>query len=429
MDARSFFFDDYNFDATSRTLTLTYKIDEVYSFTETYIFDFMFSGDIDMLALDRAFQTLFFLAGVSYYKTLLPAKIIVNKGDIDRSAAEFYSKTYQKGLGEFFYVNQLNPTTPITFPITQTNIPALSASPDSKGLLIGIGGGKDSLVSVELLKNTPIVATWSLNHRSQLTPLVEVIGTKHLWVERKIDPQLLTLKDDPEAYNGHIPISSVFAAVGTIAAILGGYQYSVVSNENSANEPTLLYKGIEINHQYSKSLEFEQGFQNHLQRNLGGSYGYFSFLRPLSELAIAELFGKIAFKKYQDFFSSCNRAYVHGSSHMSWCGKCSKCAFTFLLLTPFIDRPDIEKLWGKNLLLEPALESTYKQLLGIEGDKPLDCVGEIKEGRAAMRLAQKQYPELTKYKFDLLESYNYRDLAPHSMPREYFELLSHSGIK
>jgi hypothetical protein len=121
--------------------------------------------------------------------------------------------------------------------------------------------------------------------------------------------------------------------------------------------------------------------------------------------------------------SSCNRAFVHGQTEMSWCGECPKCAFTFLLLTPFIQRQELEQVWGKNLLLDEKLETTYRQLLGIEGDKPLDCVGEIKESRTAMRLAQKQYPELDKYEFDIPEGYDYKILAPHQIPSEYFTLL------
>jgi hypothetical protein len=96
----------------------------------------------------------------------------------------------------------------------------------------------------------------------------------------------------------------------------------------------------------------------------------------------------------------------------------------FLAMTPFIARGKLEALWGgKNLLLDPSLEPTYRQLLGIEGDKPLECVGEIKESRAAMRLAQQQYPELMKYEFELPEDYDFRALAPHSMPGEIAKLL------
>jgi hypothetical protein len=211
--------------------------------------------------------------------------------------------------------------------------------------------------------------------------------------------------------------------VGTVVSILSNNRDNIVSNESTASEPNLIYQGQPINHQYSKSLEFEQDFQAILKHRLGDSVRYYSFLRPYTELRIAEFFAHNGFEKYKDVFSSCNRAFVHTSHELSWCGECPKCAFVFLALTPFIDRVKLEALWnGKNLLLDPSLEPTYRQLLGIEGDKPLDCVGEIKESRAAMRLAQQLYPELSKYEFDLPEDYDYRQTSPHSMPPEVAEL-------
>jgi hypothetical protein len=152
---------------------------------------------------------------------------------------------------------------------------------------------------------------------------------------------------------------------------------------------------------------------------------YYSLLRPFSELHISELFAKIGFEKYKDVFSSCNRAFVHTSNHMSWCGECPKCAFVFLALTPFIERQKLEELWGgKNLLLDPKLEPTYRRLLGIEGDKPLDCVGDVKESRSAMREAFKIYPELEqKYHFEIPENYDYRAIASHEIPPEIAALL------
>jgi hypothetical protein len=264
-----------------------------------------------------------------------------------------------------------------------------------------------------------------LNHRPQLTPLIERIGLPHCWVEREWDGQLASLNQQG-ALNGHIPISAVFGCVGVIVAVLSGKRDVVVSNEQSANEPTLHYEGVAINHQYSKSQEFEQDFQQFLQHTMGDSVRYYSLLRPFTEIRIGELFAQIGFERYKDVFSSCNRAYVHGSNHMSWCGECPKCAFIFMALTPFIPREQLEQLWGgKNLLLDPALETTYRQLLGIEGDKPLECIGEIKESRAAMRLAQQQYPELRdKYQFELVPAdYDFRQLASHNMPADIYQLF------
>ena len=418
---KQFIFKRYDFDKDSGQLKLYYAYDDELEFCESYHFDFPFVS-YDEVALDQAIQLLFFMAGISYYKMYMAPEIIVKSGAIDESMASFLGKTYQRGLGEFFYVNELDPNTSITFPVNSSQFDPLPVA-GTNGQLIGLGGGKDSLVSVELLRDLPPVATWSLNHRSQLEPLVAKVGLPHFWVAREWDPQLLKLNKEG-ALNGHIPISAILSCVGNIVGILSGYRDLLVSNESSASEPTLQYHGVDINHQYSKSLEYEQDFQSLLQRLFGDSLRYYSFLRPFSELRIAELFAQLGFDKYLGVFSSCNRAYRHGEHQMFWCGECAKCAFTCLILTPFVESSKLLSIWGgKNLLLEPGLEDTYKQLLGIAGEKPLDCVGEIKEARAAMRLAQEKYPELEKYEFDLPSDYNFRAWSAHVMPEEVFAVL------
>jgi len=423
---KQFIFEDYRFEADARILSLHYSFDGSIHFTETFRFDFDFAA-YDPRLLERACQTLFFLAGVSYFKAYLAPEIVVKKGVVDAASAAFYSTTYERGLGEFFYVNRLDPRTKISFPCTTNgDVPPLTSTQPPGGLLIGVGGGKDSLVSVELLRDkVNNLATWSLNHRPQLTPLVERIGLPHYWVERRFDTSLLA-HNEQGAYNGHVPISAILAAVGCVVAVLSGRRDVVVSNEQSANEPTLEYEGVAINHQYSKSQAFEEAFQAHLQRTLGDHIRYYSLLRPLSELRIAELFAHIGYDEYAGVFSSCNRAFTFDQHHLFWDGTCPKCAFIFLALTPFVPRAALEKLFsGKNLLLASELEPTYRQLLGIEGDKPLECVGEIKESRAAMRAAQRLYPQLTQqYQFELPDTYDYRVLGTHHMPPELYAIVA-----
>lgn len=427
MRYRQFIFESYKFDPVSGELELNYSLDGQLSFKERFKFDFPFVS-YDQATLDRALRLLFLIAGISYYKTYIPPEIVLRGGDIDKSTADFLSKTYSNGLGEFWYVNQLDPDTPVVFPANQQEI-LNTLSNNGEGILVGIGGGKDSLVSIELLRaRNADITTWSLNHRPQLTPLVERIGLPHLWVERQWDSQLKELADQG-AFNGHVPISAILASVGTVVAVLADKRDVVTSNEQSASEPTLTYRGKAINHQYSKSLEFEQDFQVLLRHHFGENPRYYSFLRPITEVRIAELFSRDIFNKYKDVFSSCNRAYIHTSNRMSWCGECPKCAFTFLAFTPFIPREQLEVLFGdKNLLLDSRLELTYRNLLGTEGDKPMECVGEIKESRAAMRLAQQQYPELNKYEFDLPDNYDFRVLGPHIMPPEIYEIFM-NGLK
>lgn len=410
----SFIFESYLFDEQQKTLNLHYSYDGKLQFTETYTFNFEFA-DYDPTVLDKALQTLFFIAGVSYYKAYLPATIKVSAGDIDAKAAVFYSKTYQKGLGEFFYVNDLDPKTEVDFPIThEESIEAVEHS--GSGFLVGLGGGKDSLVSVELLREQNGFSTWSVGHKDQLEPLVETIDpSNHYWIGREWDKKLLEL-NDKDALNGHIPISAILAAAGIVTAVLTGKRDVVVSNESSANEPTLLYRDTEINHQYSKSLEFEIIFKSYLNHIFGESIRYYSLLRPYSELRIAELFAQSSFEKYRHVFTSCNRAFTHAQNRATWCGECSKCAFVFLILTPFVTKEKLEQVYGKNLLMDTSLQPMYKQLLGIEGDKPLDCVGQIQESRVAMDMAKKQYPELQIYTYETDPIYDYRQLSEHLIP-------------
>ncbi|MCA9324565.1 endonuclease domain-containing protein [Candidatus Saccharibacteria bacterium] len=417
---KQFIFKDYRFVTETKSLELVYGIDDAFEFKETYTFNFDFQP-YQQEALDRALQLLFFMAGVSYYKTFLPDEIVIEKGSLDKVTADFLSQTWQNGLGEFFFVNKLDPRRKISFPVNAENVDPVHA--ELAGKLVGLGGGKDSLVSIELLRGEEDLATWSVGHKKQLSPLVERVGLPHFWVDRQWDRQLLSLNEQG-AYNGHVPISAILACVGTVVAVLSGKRDVVVSNEFSANEPTLEYQGVQVNHQYSKSQAFETAFQAVLQSKFGDSLRYYSLLRPLSELRIAELFATSGFETYQDVFSSCNRAFTHDSNHIFWDGTCPKCAFVFLALTPFVPREKIESLFGgKNLLLDPGLDVTYRQLLGIEGGKPLECVGEVRESRQAMRLAQPAYPALDRYQFELPDDYDFRALQAGSMPDEVWQQI------
>src|ERR1035438_8794817 len=170
MNYQSFIYEDYEFNQESKKLTLKYSFDSFLTFTEEYFFDFDFV-EFDNQLLERSVQVLFFMAGVSYFKAYPSTTIQIKKGQLDRKVADFFGKTYQNGLGEFFYTNKLDPTARIDFP---TNIDQLEVIPETgnnSGLLVGIGGGKDSLVSVELLRKTlDNISTWSVGHRPQLSP-------------------------------------------------------------------------------------------------------------------------------------------------------------------------------------------------------------------------------------------------------------------
>jgi UDP-N-acetyl-alpha-D-muramoyl-L-alanyl-L-glutamate epimerase len=422
--AQRFIFEKYAFDETSKTLEMTYKVDDTHTFTEKVVFNFEFIN-YNKEALDRACNLIFFVSGVSYYKAFVPAEIIVRGGYINAELSQLLQTTYQEGLGEFFYVNNLDPYTEISFPINEKK-PLEQLNLDTTGMMVGIGGGKDSLLSIELLRKHYDISTWSVGHREPLQKIVNEVGLEHSWVDRLIDPQLIELNKHDGIYNGHIPISAIIASVGAAVCVLTGKQYHVVSNESSASEPTLTYKNKDINHQYSKSLEFEIILKSYLNHMFGESIGYFSLLRPFTELYIAELFVKNAFDKYKRVFSSCNKAFRRGSTEAFWCGECPKCAFVFLALSPFISQDELRHMFGdKDLLSDPALQETYEMLLGITKHKPLECVGTLSENKKAMELIARSRPEISeRYVFENEPAYDYRTLSQHAIPNDVWEALS-----
>jgi hypothetical protein len=201
---------------------------------------------------------------------------------------------------------------------------------------------------------------------------------------RSIDKNLLLLNE--KGYlNGHTPFSAVLAFTTLLVASLYGCNEIALSNESSANEPNL--PGTRINHQYSKSFEFENDFREYVSNYIDPSIAYYSFLRPLNELQIGGLFSDLV--EHHLSFRSCNV----GSKTDSWCGHCPKCLFTFIILSPFISYNELVTIFGKDLLDDTSLINTLDQLSGIAKEKPFECVGTIDEVNLAMQLLVRKSPE------------------------------------
>ena len=179
--------------------------------------------------------------------------------------------------------------------------------------------------------------------------------------------------------NGHVPITGILSFIMACGAILYEYDSVVMSNEGSASEGNMEFGGIDINHQYSKSLEFELDFESYIKTHVMTDFKYFSLLRPLSETGIACLFSTQA--KYFDDFKSCNLNFRidEGVRQYGWCCTCPKCHFVFLALSPFIEKERLIEIFGGNILADIAQEDGYRELLGLKGHKPFECVGEIEE--------------------------------------------------
>jgi hypothetical protein len=249
---------------------------------------------------------------------------------------------------------------------------------------VPIGGGKDSLVSVEILKAADVDATavW-VGNSPLIAACAERTGLPKLNIRRELSP-LLFEYNKAGAYNGHIPVTAINSAILAVAAVVYGHDAIAFSNERSASSATLEYDGQAVNHQWSKGWEFERLFGELLHARVAPDLDYYSLLRPLSELAVAERFARSS--RYDDVFSSCNRNFrILGPKPADrWCGQCPKCHFVFLALAPFMPKPRLLAIFGRNLLDDESLAPAFDALMEYRDHKPFECVGEGSESRAAM---------------------------------------------
>jgi hypothetical protein len=321
---------------------------------------------------------------------------------LSNTQIEWWKKLYFQGLGEFFYVNEIQTTQSEFMTIECVSDVVLKKQTfnlDEK-IIVPIGGGKDSVVTLELLRKSHLeMRPMIINPRGATLNCVKVVGFEReqiVEVNRTIHPRLLEL--NAEGFlNGHTPFSAMLAFVSLLTSAITGMKHIALSNESSANEPTVL--GQDVNHQYSKSLEFENDFRDYVKNFISDDFNYFSFLRPLNELKIAEYFSK--FPHYHSVFRSCNV----GSKNDVWCNNCAKCLFAFIILSPFIEPEKLIEIFGTDLLDNNVethgraslqqRQHEFNQLIGIENVKPFECVGTIDEVNTALNLHIQRFPNHT----------------------------------
>jgi len=345
-------------------------------------------------AFDAALTLLHYIAGVSYYKAGVPPKIEVADGPLDDATADLLDALYLHGLAEFAYRNGLDLRGRIAFPRSGEPVGKVEAAALHlpKRTLVPIGGGKDSLVAVEAIKQIggEATAVW-VGNSPLIAACAERTGLPMLNIQRELAPGLFEL-NRLGAWNGHIPVTAVNSAILSVAAVLYGFDSIAFANERSASAATLEYEGQQVNHQWSKGYAFEQMLADWLHTHVASDLDYCSLLRPYSELAITRAFAKLT--PYFDAFSSCNRNFkILGPKPADrWCGQCPKCHFVFLALAPFLPKPRLLTIFGRNLLDDETQAAGFDALLEYHDHKPFECVGEGAEARAAM-YALSQRPE------------------------------------
>lgn len=365
---------------------------------------------------------------ISYYKIATPKEFYIECGYLTQEQKEWFSKLYFNGLGEFIYLNKIDVKQEELVQFITPDEPKFAkiTRETEERAIIPIGGGKDSLVSYELLREEfPDSLLFSMNPIVASQKVLQKHPDRSIVLKRELDLEKILDFNARGYLNGHVPFSSIVGFISIWLGLLYKSRYIVLSNESSANEENIIYNGQKINHQYSKSIEFENDFRWYVGKFITDDVEYFSFLRPLDEIHIAKLFSEIAQEHFFDF-RSCNV----GSKKNEWCGNCPKCLFTYIMLCNYIDDATLQKIFGKDMLDDDSLRELFLGLSQSDVVKPFECVGTYDEVNFALTQKYKSYAkeELPK----LLQNYRPKEIVynlevdyevGNNLPEKFKEVL------
>ena len=382
----SFYFESFSFDEKTLKAIFKYSFDQDYFFEEEVDFSsdlFFYRDYLDFDIVNNFLFSLHLALWISYYKSFPTSNLYVKSWFVDSSQVKFWQKFYKNWLWEFLYKNKIKPDNLFNF-INLSQKKYLKKDFElSEKSLIPIWWWKDSLVSISLFEKAnfdfDINVFWKIDNIKQ--SCADILWKDILLTKRKISPSLLELNDSWN-YNWHVPITWIIAFVMVFLWYLYDYKYLVLSNEKSANIWNTFWMWFEINHQWSKSLDFEKDFMEYVRNNLSDKIYYFSLLRWFYELKIWEYFA-LNCKKYFKTFSSCNNNFhIDATKRLTWkiwCLDCPKCAFVFSILRPYLTDIEINDIFWEDLFYKKNLEKTFLELLWIDWIKPFECVWEVEE--------------------------------------------------
>lgn len=430
----TFIYDSYEIEELENTTKITYN------FIVPSLTQYKPTLEVKKFKIDSFTKNLIFHIGlvelVSYWKATCSKNVIIKAGYINKEQIEFFKKLYFYGLGELFYTNGITPNYDdfinIKCELKEQNIEIPNYV--GNGNLIPIGGGKDSNVTLEIMKSDfEDNLCFIINPKQVTLSCAQTAGysnEKIVTVKRTIDKNLIELNKQG-FINGHTPFSALVAFLSYFNAYITGKKYILLSNESSANESNV--DGTKINHQYSKTYEFECDFNEYTKKYFKIDIKYFSLLRPLSEYQIAMLFSN--YEKYHKIFKSCNVGSKKEPWH--WCCSCPKCLFVYIILSPFLYKEKLIEIFGEDLFEKEYLLDIFIELTGYGKTKPFECVGTYEEVRYAITKTisklDKQ-PYLLKYYKEHFELENLNKNLENKYNREnnlnpYFENLLKSELK
>jgi 7-cyano-7-deazaguanine synthase in queuosine biosynthesis len=380
---------DRSFDRATGEAVLRYRFEGGPAFEEKLVFPLpeVAPSEEAFVAAERALRLYHLVAGTSYFKTYCPSVVEVSE-PLSSMEVNVLTEVYEQGLGEFYYRNGLDGRGWVKIVAPESEMKGVAAL-GGEGCFVPLGGGKDSALTVLMLKKQKMdVETVSFGTQPRIEETAAALGTKLWTIKRQIDPSLFELNKQG-VYNGHVPVSAMIATACVALAALHGKQDVILSNERSSDSGNLVVNGVEVNHQWSKSFSFEKMFSELVRRSVAPDIRFFSLLRPMSELLIVREFIHLAPAQVRTTITSCNRQFKQGSTGVGarWCGECPKCAFAYAAFAAFLNPKELSQMFGRDLFESRPLLPLYWDLCGLGANKPFECVGEVEEVIAALELA------------------------------------------
>ncbi|WP_092557560.1 hypothetical protein [Actinoplanes derwentensis] len=423
-------FPSYAFDPTTGVATFDYLLDgpSPLRFTETITFPVPAGREVPE-TFQRVLDLLHVVAGVSYFKVGAPPRVVTPK-PFPQQVTDYLTAVYTEGMAEYAYRNQLPHVLELTVQTPGVIPAAVPAEVQGGRPLSAVGGGKDSIVTLEILRAAGLdPVPFSVNPNPVIENVNAASGLPALAARRKLDPELFAL-NKAGALNGHIPVTAINSLIAVATAVWHGLGPVVMSNERSASDPNLIWNGHEVNHQWSKGVVAEGLLRDAVAAYTGLVDPYFSLLRTLSELHIAQLFA--GYTAYDDVVTSCNQAFKLHDPTTRWCGDCPKCRFVFLAMAPHMPRARLTRIFGSDLFADEAQTPGFLELLGVDAHKPFECVGEAEECLVALALLPDDAPVLVALRAavpdsawaDASHSNVFTPGGPHHIPPAYYKLLT-----
>ena len=424
----SFTFGSYKINPKRSTVTFTYRVEFQSGKAKTYTDRLIFPdvapelwGLVPKTVLEPTLQALLIMLGINYWCYFRTSNIKIEGFSLTREQAHFWDSLYLHGLGEFLYEMQIDFHNLIAFPYDES-IPAVtpaSFARPARALLLN-GAGKDSILSAEMLKasGTPF-DFFAFAPTPAHKRIGKLVDAKTINVTRRRDPRIEAIIQRPGVSTAY-PSVSTFTFIATLLAELIGYDSIIFSNEKGADFGNLTYLGLEVNHQWCKSSEAEKMTNDYIHNFITPDIATASPLRKYNELEIVRRF--VQYPQYLHYFTSCNtyfwlpRLWQLAYRKSYWCNRCPKCVFLFASFAAYLPKKEMVSIFGADLYSKKRFIPLIKRILGLEGFKPLDCVGEPEEmilamhyaalrgeyaGEPAMQIFEEHFP--ASYDFDGIE--------------------------